>query len=66
VERIKTLGKIFSINICAYAAMSNHYHLVLHVDRDQAKQWTEREVIQRWGTLFTKSVAALVTQVLKC
>jgi len=60
VDRIKTLGDIFSINICAYAAMSNHYHLVLHVDLDQAKQWTDRDVIQRWGTLFTKSVAALV------
>jgi len=40
--------------------MSNHYHRVLHVDLDQAKQWTDREVIQRWGTLFTKSIAALV------
>jgi len=60
VDRIKTLGDIFSINICAYAAMSNHYHLVLHVDLGQAKQWTDREVIQRWGTLFTKSVAALI------
>jgi len=40
--------------------MSNHYHLVLHVDLDQAKQWTDREVIQRWGTVFTKSIAALV------
>jgi len=25
VDRIKTLGDIFSLNVCAYAAMSNHY-----------------------------------------
>jgi TfoX/Sxy family transcriptional regulator of competence genes len=28
--------------------MSNHYHLVLHVDKATAEQWTRDEVIQRW------------------
>ena len=59
VDRIKTLGDIFSMDVCAYAAMSNHYHLILHVDLDQAKQWTDREVIERWGSLFPKSIAAV-------
>jgi len=59
VDRIKTLGDIFSIDVCAYAAMPNHYHLILHVDLNQSKQWTDREVIQRWGNLFTKSIAAV-------
>ncbi|MBB1274814.1 hypothetical protein H5084_18580 [Psychromonas sp. SR45-3] len=31
VERMHQLASIFSINICAYAIMSNHYHLVLHI-----------------------------------
>jgi len=39
--------------------MSNYYHLILHVDIDQAKQWSDGEVIQRWGMLFTKSIAAV-------
>ncbi len=34
-DRIYELASIFSIKICAYAVMSNHYHLVLHVDREQ-------------------------------
>ena len=59
VDRIKTLGDIFSMDVCAYAAMPNHYHLILHVDLNQSKQWTDREVIQRWGNLFTKSIAAV-------
>ena len=32
VSRIKTLAAQFSIDICAYAIMSNHYHLVLFVN----------------------------------
>jgi len=59
VDRIKILGDIFSMDVCAYAAMSNHYHLILHMDLDQSKQWSDREIIERWGTLFPKSIAAV-------
>ncbi|MCP4294542.1 MAG: hypothetical protein GY786_02940 [Proteobacteria bacterium] len=51
-DRIYELASIFSIKICAYAVMSNHYHLVLHVDREAARQWSDDEVIQRWGEIF--------------
>jgi REP element-mobilizing transposase RayT len=52
VSRLKVLAEIFSINICAYAIMSNHYHLVLHVDVEAAKTWSTSEVISRWKRLF--------------
>ena len=41
LERLTQLSSIFPIDICAYAVMSNHYHLVLHVDRARAKQFTQ-------------------------
>jgi hypothetical protein len=34
--------------------MSNHYHLVLHVDRSAADAWTLNEVVARWTILFSK------------
>ncbi len=52
VERIKLLSAIFAIDICAYAILSNHYHLVLKVDADRAGNWDDREVIKRWKVLF--------------
>lgn len=53
VERLHDLSSIFSIDICAYAVLSNHYHAVLHVDRAQAEAWNEAEVLERWRRLFS-------------
>jgi len=52
VEQLKRLSSIFAINICAYAIMNNHYHVVLHVDSNRANAWTADEVLERWGMLF--------------
>ena len=52
VSRLKALTEIFAIKICAYAIMSNHYHLVIYVDVDAAKMWSAEEVMQRWKCLF--------------
>lgn len=52
-DRLLTLGQVFAINICAYAIMSNHYHVVLHIDQAQAEQWTIKDVIGRWHSLYT-------------
>jgi hypothetical protein len=40
LDRLKELIGSFSIDRCGYALMSNHYHLVLFVDRDAVKAWT--------------------------
>jgi REP element-mobilizing transposase RayT len=48
IERINYLLKGFAIEVCAFAIMSNHYHLVLHVDKEQAIAWNDEEVNQRW------------------
>lgn len=52
IERISLLEKVFTINIAAYAIMSNHYHLVLHVDSNLAHEISDDEVIDRWLTLY--------------
>ncbi len=52
LERLSLLASVFSIDICAYAVMSNHYHLVLHVDAGRVAGWSDDEVIERWLKLF--------------
>jgi REP element-mobilizing transposase RayT len=47
-RRLKKLAVIFAIDVCAYAVMSNHYHVVLHLNSRQQNDWSEAEVIARW------------------
>jgi REP element-mobilizing transposase RayT len=58
-ERLLFLASVFSIDICAYAVMSNHVHVVLHVDVEQTQVWSDNDVAERWhrlhkGTLLTQ------------
>ena len=32
VDRIKLLCSVFAIDLCAYAILSNHYHIVVRID----------------------------------
>ena len=51
-DRLLELSRWFSIDICAFAVMSNHCHVVLHVDVEQAKTWSTQEVVEHWHGLF--------------
>ena len=61
VERIKELASYFAVDVCAYAVMSNHYHLVLHVNAKAAADWSDEEVIRRWSALFPANGKLLET-----
>jgi REP element-mobilizing transposase RayT len=52
MQRLRFLSKVFAIDLCAYAIMSNHYHLVLRVDRKRGTRLTQVEVVQRWTMLY--------------
>ncbi|MEP4889270.1 MAG: transposase, partial [Aliiglaciecola sp.] len=62
-DRLLFLTTVFAIEVCAYAVMSNHTHVVLHVNSDKAKHWTDREIALRWhklhkGTLLSQRFAS--------
>ncbi|MCB9656271.1 MAG: hypothetical protein R3B40_08920 [Polyangiales bacterium] len=56
LEEMATLQRVFAIDVCAYAVMSNHLHLVLRLDTDQAARWTAAEVVDRARRLFPHAV----------
>lgn len=53
VERLSELDAAFAIDIAAYSVMSNHYHLVLRVDKQTSDNLSNEEVMERWQKLFT-------------
>ena len=55
VERLRYLATIFAIEVCAYAVMDNHYHVILRTRPDLAASWSDWEVATRWLTLFPRN-----------
>jgi hypothetical protein len=51
-EELLKQADVFAIDIAAYAIMSNHYHVVLHINKAKADAWDLDEVIERWHTLY--------------
>jgi len=52
VNKLQELVEVFAIDVCAYAVMSNHYHVVLKIDHELSAQISDDEVIERWMQLF--------------
>ena len=53
VDRLAVLGEVFAIDLCAYAVMSNHYHVVVRLNQKKAQAWSDIEVAERWMRLFS-------------
>ncbi|WP_213994691.1 transposase [Arsukibacterium sp.] len=50
-QRIRLLASLFAIDICAYAVMSNHLHIVVKLHPQEAKDWSTQDVLLRWTSL---------------
>lgn len=53
VTRLAELTQLFYIDISAYAIMSNHYHLVVRIQKQRALELSVAEVITRWSSLYS-------------
>ena len=60
-ERLALLADTFAIDLCAYALMSNHYHLVVKLSPQRVQDWSDREVIERWTSVYAGTDAARKT-----
>jgi len=46
------LASVFFIDVVAFSVMSNHYHLVAHVDRQRCIVADAKDIVIRWHQLF--------------
>ncbi len=52
VERLALLSSVYAIEVCAYAVMSNHYHLVIKLNSEMIDTWSNDEILDRWCSLY--------------
>ena len=46
------MAAVFAVDICGFAVLSNHLHLVLRIRPDVAQEWSDEDVVRRWWRLF--------------
>lgn len=47
-DRLKELVGIFAIDVCGFAILDNHLHVLLRLDLAKARAWSAEEVVRRW------------------
>ncbi len=55
-DRLLALAQWFAMDIAANTIMSNHYHVVLQVNREKALSWSDAEVVERLREIFPRKV----------
>ena len=55
-DRLLLLPEVFAIDIAACAIMSNHYHVVLHINKQRIDSWDDLEIAKRWHRLFKGNI----------
>jgi putative transposase len=51
-DRLKHLAEFFAVEVCSYAVMSNHLHVVLRTRPDLVEAWPAEEIDWRWTRVF--------------
>ena len=51
-RRLQELAEIFAVAVGGFSVMDNHLHVLVRLDPDTAKDWSDEEVVRRWGRLF--------------
>ena len=50
-DRIRILASIYALDVCSYAVMSNHYHIVVKLRPEILEEESDREILNRWSCL---------------
>ncbi len=53
VERLKLLSRAFAVDVLCHTVNGRGYEFVIHVDPVRTEGWSDREVVERWTSIFT-------------
>jgi len=51
-DRLELLAKNFAVSVCGFAVMDNHLHVLARLDVEDAKRWSDEEVVRRWIAVY--------------
>ncbi len=51
-DRLELLASCFSMSVCGFSVMDNHLHVLVRLDPDGVKGWSNEDVVRRWITIY--------------
>jgi len=51
-HRLEELAEIFSVADAGFAILDNHLHLLVLLDQEVARGWSDEDVVRCWGRHF--------------
>lgn len=57
-QDILRLSSIFFIDVAAFAVLSNHFHIVVHVNQPDCLEASPQSIVQRWHSIFSGTEAS--------
>ena len=51
-ELLLALADVFTVGVCEYVVMSNHYHIIVTYQPQERLEFTDEEVARRWLTVY--------------
>jgi hypothetical protein len=52
-DRLELLAECFAVSVCGFAVMDNNLHVLARLDPNDAKEWSDEEVVRRWVVVVT-------------
>ena len=51
-RRLQELSAVMALDVCGFAVMDNHLHVIVRTRPDLVSGWSDEEVARRWWQLF--------------
>jgi hypothetical protein len=51
-DRLELLAKVFAIDVASFTVLDNHLHVLICLEPDHVKDWSDEEVTRRWFTIY--------------
>lgn len=51
-ERLEVLAGCFAVSVCSFAVLDNHLHVLVRLDPDEVKRWSDKDVVRHWVTVY--------------
>jgi len=48
-HRLEELAEILPVAVAGFAILDNHLHLLVRLDPDVARGWSDEDLVRRWG-----------------